>query len=212
MQITFNHVKNSKKTVWDLGNRFLYELCEKNFTHTETEKIIAKVWIIGRTYSVALERRKNKAENNDTFYKENIVNVFKKSEIDNKMLTLKKSSQLLNENIGLIIETHKYLTDELKLLTEQEKRSFSSKYLHFHLPNLFYIYDSRASLALNKIFKKIPIEYENLILKIEKDKVYSHFFLKCIMLEQKISKEFNINLSPRQIDNLLIEIANEEST
>ena len=40
------------------------------------------------------------------------------------------------------------------------------------------------------------------------DKDYSKFFIKCLMLRDKISNELNINLTPRQLDNFLIDIAN----
>jgi hypothetical protein len=46
------------KSVWDLGNDILYEMCEKYPGHDEDNEIIAKIWLIGRSYAAAIERRK----------------------------------------------------------------------------------------------------------------------------------------------------------
>ena len=50
--------KAISKHPWDLANKTLYDLCSKHPNHKNNEEIIAKVWIIGRTYAAAIERRK----------------------------------------------------------------------------------------------------------------------------------------------------------
>ena len=52
--------KCRQKNPWDFGNKVLYDLCACNFKHDSDDKIIAKVWLLGRAYSVAVERRKTK--------------------------------------------------------------------------------------------------------------------------------------------------------
>ena len=49
-------------TLWDVGNEVLYELCTKHPRHAEIPAVIAKVWLIGRSYAAAIERRRNKAD------------------------------------------------------------------------------------------------------------------------------------------------------
>ncbi|MFC1785893.1 hypothetical protein ACFLZA_00835, partial [Candidatus Neomarinimicrobiota bacterium] len=66
---------------WDFGNEVLYELCKKNFEHKEDDKIIAKVWLIGRAYAAAIERRKNKTDINDDFYVEKVAPIFQNSRL-----------------------------------------------------------------------------------------------------------------------------------
>jgi hypothetical protein len=39
----------------------------------------------------------------------------------------------------------------LRDLTGLEKRALASKYLHFHLPRLFFIYDSRAAGVMRRV-------------------------------------------------------------
>src|SRR5438477_314230 len=45
--------------VWDVGNGVLYDLCAANPEHTRDDVIIAKIWLIGRTYAAAIERRRD---------------------------------------------------------------------------------------------------------------------------------------------------------
>ena len=46
-----------KNRVWDLGNKVLYDLCSSYPYHKTDEEIIAKIWLIGRSYAAAIERR-----------------------------------------------------------------------------------------------------------------------------------------------------------
>jgi hypothetical protein len=47
---------------WDLGNSVLYDLCRKHPSHKTADEILAKVWLIGRSYAASIERRKNVKE------------------------------------------------------------------------------------------------------------------------------------------------------
>ena len=111
-----------------------------------------------------------------------------------------------------IIDTHNYLTQLLFPITQLEKRSFSSKYLHFHLPELFFIYDTRVVSAMRLHVKKLPKDLQALADRENTDKEYSIFFYKCFLLKQRIYEKFNVLLTPRQLDNFLIEDANEKIT
>lgn len=47
---------------WDVGNSVLYDMCRKYPNHGKEDEIIAKVWLIGCSYSAAIERRRNRQE------------------------------------------------------------------------------------------------------------------------------------------------------
>ena len=64
---------------------------------------------------------------------------------------------MCENNIGQIISVHNFLTVIFNEISGLDKRSLASKYLHFHLPNLFYIYDSRADNAIRKMVKTIRL-------------------------------------------------------
>src|SRR5690606_24597290 len=102
----------------------------------------------------------------------------------------------------------KKLVKDLYEITGLDKRSFASKYLHFHLPDLFFIYDSRAVTALGKY--KIKSKLSNKFKSKTIDKEYANFFCKCFELKNIIDKLHNVQITPRHLDNLLIENANND--
>jgi hypothetical protein len=53
---------------WRVGNEVLYELCRTKPAHTDEAEVIAKIWLIGRCYAAAIERRKTNLGENDNFY------------------------------------------------------------------------------------------------------------------------------------------------
>lgn len=147
---TFLHNPLSK--VWDKGNDFLYDLCKKYPYHKNIDEIIAKIWLIGRSYAAALERRKENKDSNDAFY------VWAADKIrcfgfDKKINSLPKAEKLCNENISVICNAHLYITEKFYKITKLNKRSLASKYLHFHR-SIVPIYDLRAKQGITRIFNK----------------------------------------------------------
>lgn len=209
--MTSKQIDDCQKTnEWELANKVLYDLCLTNFTHDTNEKILAKTLLIGRAYAAAIERRKNKSEINDNFYLDIVAPAFYESRIDDYLTDLFNHPEISIESMPKIIDAHNYLTQLLFKITALEKRSFSSKYLHFHLPELFFIYDTRAVAAMRLFVKKLPKELQILTERENTDREYSNFFYKCVFLRQRINEQFNVLLTPRQLDNLLIETANKE--
>jgi hypothetical protein len=211
MKITKENIENgllSKE--WDFGNSILYELCNKNFEHKESDIIIAKVWLIGRSYAAAIERRKNKIDINDNFYINSVAPAFQNSKLDNSLNAIKDENEITIENIEEILITHNYLIQVIKEITEMEKRSFCSKYLHFHLPNLFFLYDSRAVTAIRQFISRVPKELTYLSKINGIDREYANFFIKSFVLRNQIENEFDLKLTTREFDKILIVKANNK--
>ncbi|MDN3594246.1 hypothetical protein [Zunongwangia endophytica] len=206
MMIDKEFIDKTERSEWDFSNEILYSMCRENFTHTQTDKIIGKTVLIGRTYAAAIERRKNKTkeEQNDNFYIDKVAPEFKKSKLDFYLEKLKSETELDEKNIPEILKVHFYLTSLIKELTEQNKRSFSSKYLHFHLPHLFFIYDTRAVKAIGLLKTKFQYKYKEQINSENADKEYASFFYKCFAQKNKLKNEFNRKISTRHIDNILM--------
>jgi hypothetical protein len=197
--------------VWDFGNAILYDLCQKNFRHVEDDKIVAKVLFIGRIYAAAVERRRNKKEGiNDDFYTDTIAPTFRNSELDDLLNELSKYKELSVDSISSVLEVHSYLTNLLKRITDLEKRSFSSKYLHFHLPDLFFIYDSRAVIALRQFTSQVPKDLQKFIDIANADTEYAKFFIKCFDMKRSIQDQYHTHITNRQLDNILIDVANKK--
>jgi hypothetical protein len=199
---------------WDIGNRTLYDLCKKHPKHTDEQEIIAKFWLIGRAYAAAIERRKEKGiHSGNDFYTKKVAPRIKKAGIDKTLEPLKSFKRINDKNADKIIEIHRKLTELLSddSFTGLEKRSLASKYLHFHFPNLYFIYDSRAKKAIGKILTRS--ETPKTLIKKEHDTEYKKFVEKCLYLRSKIESRPDIKspFTPRHLDNLLLDIAAAEA-
>lgn len=192
---------------WDMGNQVLYSLCQNHPKHNVGEAIIAKVWLIGRSYAAAIERRINADESSDDFYEIKVVEKIMKSNLDNWLANLPNQVMDPWNELGLVITVHKRLMDLFSDLTGLEKRALASKYLHFHRPDLFYIYDSRAKEAIKKITPR-PNEIRNITAE-DLDLEYHIFCRRCQYLRDSISKRFSEILTPRQIDKILLRITDK---
>ncbi|CAN0598163.1 unnamed protein product [Ectocarpus sp. 12 AP-2014] len=199
-------IRKTERTEWDFGNDILYKMCEQNFEHKQIDKIVGKVILIGRAYAAAIERRKNKTEESDNFYIDKVAPKIEKSKLDDFIGQLKSQCEPTEKNIPDILKLHFYLTELIKQITEQNKRSFSSKYLHFHLPNLFFIYDTRAVKAIRLLKTKLPKKYKQELDANGIDKEYATFFYKCYEEKKRLEKVNNGTLSIRHFDNILMKV------
>ena len=182
----------------------MYELCRKHPFHTDVPAVIAKVWLIGRSYAAAIERRRDKTdEKNDDFYVQTVGPEIVRSGIDSWIEAARHCERPSTDSFGTLLEVHHRTTQLFSEISGLEKRSLASKYLHFHVPDLFYIYDTRAVEALRELSAvvgragraTVPVDNE-----------YRKFAEKCLTLQQHIEERFNVRLTPREIDKLLLDV------
>jgi len=192
---------------WDLGNQVLYDLCSRYPHHKSRQEIIAKIWLIGRSYSAALERRKNKNEESagDLFYEDIVVPKILEEDIDSWL-------GLLNENSTAkqIVQAHFKLTKIFEDITKLEKRSLASKYLHFHQPDLFFIYDSRAVNAIRQITLNKNEQLIDLSSQDQIDDEYLKFFRRCLWLQNDVETKLGRKISPRDLDKILLFVSDRK--
>jgi hypothetical protein len=201
---TLDRVRKARAAnVWDLGNKVLYDLCKAHPKHTNRGAVIAKIFLIGRAYAAAIERRKNKknGEENDDFYTSTVVRKLMNSEIDSWIDEAKKVKLGTESALKTAVKVHERTTRLFYKVSKLKKRSLASKYLHFHVPKLFYIYDARAAEALHRSGKLPPASRSSG----DGDNEYRKFAEKCDSLRKECYKRFSLDLSPRQIDNLLLD-------
>lgn len=206
INIDIKNFEETKTKKWMLGNNILYKMCQDHPSHTDAEEIRAKIWLIGRSYAAAIERRKNKKNINDNFY-DDFVEAFmefnKKFNLDKRLAEL-KNKEFNKTTLREMLLIHNELTKFFYEQTELEKRSLASKYLHFHVP-LFPIYDSRANDAIKKIvLGKVPE------LNIIGDKNYSKFCHKILFLAEHIKNNTGRLPTLREIDTYLVTVANHK--
>lgn len=192
---------------WDLGNKVLYDLCKEHPRHKSKPEIVAKIWLIGRAYAAAIERTGKKSDDvpkGDDFYLEHVASAVKASNMDQWLERLKNCDKVTVDNLDVILGVHQKVTDLFHEISGRNKRSLASKYLHFHYPGLFFIYDDRVLKALSKLshvtgrLKRTTYE--------DADNDYRKVCEKCLKVRDHIEKTHKIFLSPRHLDNLLLEI------
>ena len=199
-----------KERIWELSDKILYDMCRDHPTHSSRQEIIMKTLIIGRVYSVQLERRKNKGKlNGDKYYEDMVIPTFKTSGLDGRLSKL-RSKTLTPTVFNEIFQVHKFLMDTIHEITDMDNRSFCSKYLHFHLPDLFFLYDSRLRQSVSILKGKISTEqkHEFLINTSEIDIEYVEFYLKCYNLRTELETSLNRKLTIREFDTVMIELSN----
>jgi len=188
---------------WDKGNEILYDMCSKYPLHKKDDEIIAKVWLIGRTYAAAIERRKSDNKDvGDGFYTDKVAPIIRDAKIDAFFKPLKRYEEITGENFGEIMRAHHKVTELFKRISKLDKRSLASKYLHFHFPRLFFIYDSRACAGISK-FASVTGRASNTTDNLS-DNEYRKFSEKCLALRSHIEERFETTLTPREIDKLLL--------
>jgi hypothetical protein len=197
----------SRSSPWDLGNEWLYSLCHAHPRHDRPDAIIAKVWLIGRSYAAAIERRKNARGSSDDFYETTVAKKIKESALDQWLSSLPDRMTDPWRELGQVVAVHKHLMDLFKDITGWENRALASKYLHFHRPDLFFIYDSRAKGALGKATpspRQIPrIEAE------AADHEYLTLVRRCQWIRDDAVERFNTLVTPRQVDKILLRITDK---
>jgi hypothetical protein len=200
--------KRFRETAGGYGNQILYRMCADQPKHDDVEIISSKIWIIGRAYAAAIERKVGKRfkkglKKGDDFCQKKVAPIVNKSEIDEWIRGVSHLHKARRENLYEILECHKNVTDLFKKAAGLNRRSLASKYLHFHVPKVFFIYDSRANRQIKKIVKKLNFKSQLKFDRKKHDKEYAIFFEQCIFYREhleKTGKEF----SPRMLDMKLL--------
>jgi len=210
MKLTKDHVIRAKerRSDWDFGNQVLYDMCRKHPRHDEKGVVLGKIWLIGRAYAATIERgRKGSHLPNDKFYTDIVwprINS-KNSGIDEMFDDLRKDSSTKN-----ILKVHRKLAELFKEINGKMLISLASKYLHFHFPDLFFIYDTRAVKAVSMLSGIAGRAGRNQFP--ESDNEYRKFYEKCSNVRDAIENDFGERLSPRVLDNLLLMIEEESGS
>ena len=203
-----------KRDYGEFGNGILYDMCKQFPFHRNDSEIIGKVWLIGRAYAASIERNRNRKKKvSDDFFREEVTPIFRNGNaFDNLLKDARPLKKLDDKCIDIVLKTHKDVTRFIRRITGDDKRSFISKYLHFHFPNLFFIYDSRVGSIISSVIKEIERSgYKKFqyIKSKDTDGTYASFFRKCYYF-RKFCKQNSISITPRQTDSFLIEQANQK--
>lgn len=191
---------------WSFGNEILYEMCRKNPDHNKADVIVGKIWLIGRSYAAAIERRKNvnETDSGDDYYFNVVAPKMLKAgeELDMRINELKKYDTITIDNLKEIIDTHLFLTNVFSDISGHNNRSLASKYLHFHVPNMFYIFDSRAIQGAKSYV--MPDKQLRASLAPFGDKEYIELVIRLFTFQEHVKSQFGMTVTPRVIDSFLL--------
>ncbi len=164
---TWEHYCNDRRCAGTFENQILYATCRDNFTHTSPYVIAGKITAIGRIYAASPERGAGKGKNLRVGLSDAIGIQLAQSKLDEKLSLICFEEKFSAKLIDSVAEIHTHLVGEIRdaifrwseLASDQNwkprsHRSFASKYLHFHRPNLFPIMDSLARAGLSKLEPK----------------------------------------------------------
>jgi hypothetical protein len=139
---------------WELIDAVLLDLCARYPLHRDKRHVIAKVALIGRTYVTGIERAFDGGTKQGDALSRVVDHIHRNGErLDQIVSTIPSQTNLLSdEALDPIVSAHYQF---LQLLQECEHchrnpRSFVSKYLHFHRPNVP-IYDSYAAGVISSV-------------------------------------------------------------
>lgn len=179
------------------GNEVLYRMCSEEPLHNDEDIIKSKLWIIGRAYSAAIERKAGPDFNIET-----AAAILQASEIDRHISRLLKITRTDELNLDTLLCAHKCLTDALKSATGIEKRSLASKYLHFHVPKAVFIFDSIANRKIRVLLSPVKKRFA---CDGRYDGQYEAFCRRCIFFRDNVfERELGALASPRKIDMHLL--------
>lgn len=204
LNLNLKNIRKAKLSPWDISNEALYTLCSKYPHHTSQDQIVAKILLIGRAYAAAIERRKKQGNGKDgNFYLDKVAPLIRKSDIDKWLNEARKAKPNTHDGLVTMIKVHKEVTDLFYTISKEQKRSLASKYLHFHIPELFYIFDSRAKKSL-KAYSDLT-HYDRSLITVG-DNEYTEFASKANKLSQFCKEKYKTELNPRHLDNFLLNI------
>ena len=181
------------------GNVVLYQMCRDAPRHDDIDEISGKIWLIGRSYSAAIERGAGeRIIKDEDFYITQVAPAIKNSDIDLWLDSVRDISRVTYDNVDLVLSAHKNVTDLFQRISGKEKRSLASKYLHFHQPNAFFIFDS---IANSKVREKLRNKKQRFAVPRKHDYEYSQFVYRCLYYRDNIyENESRENTSTRQLD------------
>jgi hypothetical protein len=209
MHITRTQIERAtdeRRDPWAVSNGLLYALCRRYPDHNDAKGVTAKMLLIGRAYAATAERGRSAGStagsSSDEFYLRDLPRALRASALDAQLAALRALRRVTDENAGEVIQAHTELMAVLRVLTGVEKRSLASKYLHFHLPRLFFIFDGRAQRMMRLVS---PVSRHRSDLRpLGGDLQYETFVSAALTLRGQLESRFSVQLTPRQLDRILL--------
>jgi len=177
------------------ADHILYRMCSDYPSNDDPEVIGGKLWLIGRVYAAPVERRSG--PNLDW---EPLKDAMATSSLDRELEACRAIGRIDLGNLRDVLRAHKTLTNIFRDTTRREKRALASKYLHFHAPSAFFIYDAAAAKQVRK-----AVCLERSKGNPDHDEAYEAFCLQCLEFRDTVLEPSTGSpASPRDVDSALL--------
>lgn len=136
------------------ANSVLYRLCSEHHSHSDVGIVEAKLRLIGDHYRASLKRGvgAHHADDGDGFFVE-LARAVASSDLDERLDQVRREGRVSLRTLPLVVAAHADFEATVVSFTRSwlgpeaarrviNRRSFCSKYLHFHARDSFFIYDS----------------------------------------------------------------------
>jgi len=203
-----------RESAWGYGNTILYKMCLKDQPrHNDPDAVAGKMWLIGRSYAASPERGAGntpQGENPDFFRW--LADQGNWSELDAKLGELSDRNYFSLESLNQILDIHYYFREFIRKATiprmngtePRQHTSFCSKYLHFHRPDHFPIYDSYVVAAVAREIARETSQRRRFTIKLgDHDPRYDRFCQQLIEY-QKLDSSRSVK-TLRELDRDLYE-------
>lgn len=159
---TWHDYCNDQTLSGPFENQILYRMCHDHGDHDDPYVTAGKVIAIGRIYAASPERGGGKGPPDDITIFRAVADRLKTCGLDAQLASFNHNTPLSAELLQSAIKAHNWLVTQISDATKgwsttaitkgdwapRQHRSFASKYLHFHRPNIFPIMDRYSEAGL----------------------------------------------------------------
>ena len=194
------------------GNEVLYRMCAERPGHICIDTVADKLWLIGRSYAASVDRQRNEKsldgpDDDVRYHIERTAWLMIQNGLDDQLDKVKDIDRPTLTNVPRILEVHHFLTELFNKPRReggsgQKKRSLASKYLHFHQPKAFFIFDSISSGKVSDEIRRLRIGLQPVQLD-EADPEYASYVQRCIAYRDSYLEPVRLDgkrATPRRLD------------
>lgn len=175
------------ESVADPRARALYELCFLRRDHLNARIVSDKLNLIVRLPASNGAR--------SAFSTEAIAHRLEKSGVDHWFNGLRTAEDI---SLASLQELHARIMQVFGELPEPEARTLASRYLHFHFPELFCIYDASLDQRMQELLPQALIAEQA-----GADTVYAAYFQRCRLLCERLSPMLGRRLALNELECVL---------
>ncbi len=188
---------------FDCGMDALYAMCRSTPEHTDIKKTVSKLWLIGRSYAAALERRSDVEKYADDPYHPTAQKLKDRGFVDVILNDVRRAKPYTETHLDLVAELVARLTRVFEETTGLRKVSLATKYLHFHEPTIP-IFDNINSTVLRRFVRKEDV-HEDLLRLWNSGEGYERHLARFVTTMWRLQEE-GFDTDAKKLDAFLLHI------